>query len=208
MNSLDTRKINRQVTIKRVLLNTIFTIFVLFFLYSLFNTFFPNIVSVGNKHFKIVLLVVFIYLVFKSYRDYCRIMEHLELSDLIREIKREDNAENRLYYFMMFESGIIDKTKVKIDILKSFTPVPFVIFLLGVLWDSKFKIITGEYSKFLDKLINFDISIEEIFILIMFLMIFYYAYSFRSAWLTYKSAIESFYKFKYEYDILKNVKEN
>ncbi|MGR6896982.1 hypothetical protein [Rummeliibacillus sp. BSL5] len=195
MNIKDQRKINRTVSIQKVLQNALFTILILGFVYAMFSSFFPDIVNINNTIFRVVLFFIFIYLLFKNFNDYQKYVEHLNFKDSVARLKREDNAKEKLYFFVMEESKTIDTAKVKIDILKSFTPVPFMIFLLGVLWDSKLN--------FLEKLVEFDISIKETFILVMFIIIIYYIYSFRSVWVTYKSAIDAYYTFKYEYDIYK-----
>ncbi|MGE7912502.1 hypothetical protein [Lysinibacillus xylanilyticus] len=199
------KKTNRIVVREYVFKKFLFILLEITFLYFLFKTFFPNIFKFSDKNFKIVLVGILIFIIYRSYKDFSKKVDYLDTTDLIYEISKKEDGKERLYRFMMLYSETIDKSKLKIDILKSFTPIPIIVFFLGVLWNSDISILGVSFT-FLDNIKNFSASSAQILVLIMFITFFYYLYSFSSAWSTYKSAIKYYYEFKYEYDTFQKEK--
>lgn len=198
---ISTKNENRIFVLKRVVLNLFIAVVGLILLYTLFNSFFPSQVSIKNTYFRITLMIIGIYLAVKNYYYYKNLLGVLERSDVIYKIKQNYNAKERLYYFVVFYSERIDQCKMKIDILKSLTPVPIMVFLLGILLNSDISNLGEGIEAFVDNIKNLNVSNEQVILFMVFLLMFYYLYEYRSAWMTYKDALKGYFAYKYEHDI-------
>lgn len=211
----DYKKFNRNYVLKRVSINVVLSISVLLIMYFFFNDIMPKIVSFDNKVFKIIFILVVIYIVVKNYFSYKGLLVHLNRSDNIYEIKSEgdlvgvSSPRENFYYISMLYAENLEVIKMKIDILKSLVPVPVIVLLLGLLLNSDTNILVNEVLLTFDNLKSMkfnNLNIKEIMLLTIILLIFYYCYEFLKTWFYYKATLKAYYTYRCEYDILDSEK--
>lgn len=211
----DYKKFNRNYVLKRVSINVVLSISVLLIMYFVFNNIMPKIVSLDNKVFIIIFILVVIYIIVKNYFSYKGLLVHLNRSDTIYKIMSKEDVvggrspKDSFYYMSMLYAENLEVIKMKIDILKSLVPVPIIVLLLGLLLNSDANILVNEVLLTFDNLKSMkfnNLNIKEIMLLTIILLIFYYCYEFLKTWFYYKATLKAYYTYRYEYDILDNEK--
>ncbi|EJR80272.1 hypothetical protein [Bacillus cereus] len=91
-----------------------------------------------NNYFYWVLLAVFLFLLFLAYNFYDAKRDLTGIPDFIDEvIKEEDNPIAELKSILVLCEQECDISKLKVDILKSISPIPLLVFFFGLIVDSK-----------------------------------------------------------------------
>lgn len=198
---------NRSFSIKKSLIGLLFKLVLGTGLYIVCNTFFPQIVNINESYFKIVVGVYLIYILYKSFHDYKSLLEYLNIKSLISYAKtrREENETITILgrHFGLTERWL-EQSKIKLDLLKSFTPIPLVVFISSVLVQEEWKPAGWDINmSFAFKLLGDIIDFKGIIIISTFLFTAVYILIFIETWKRHKIHLSTYYELKYEYDRLK-----
>lgn len=204
LNREDAKKINRQVVLTRIGMNLLITIAGFIILYMFFNSMYPRFINFKNHLFVVAFRVLIVYVIIKNIINYKNLMEYLSRNYAIMEIRNSANAKDRFYFFALMYLEKLEISKTKLDIMKSLTPIPIIVFLLGVLIDIEFSILGEWLTTLINDVKSFNFNVKQSIILISFVLIFYYLNEYRSAWSAYKYNLREYYAFKYEYDIIED----
>ncbi|SMF69361.1 hypothetical protein [Paenibacillus barengoltzii] len=94
------------------------------------RTFFPDVSKfMLSVYFWLVYTIIVIGICYKEYKDFKDFSKHL---DLIYETKNEELSYAKLEKFAVWSGTFAEISKTKLDILKAFSPIPIIIFILGV----------------------------------------------------------------------------
>ncbi|MDW4528103.1 hypothetical protein R3398_17185 [Rossellomorea marisflavi] len=185
----DAKVRNIKTTISFVIKKAVLEITFLTFVYFLGVRLKPNIITFKNDYFLIlfyiIILVILInwirygrslYSAFRR-RDFINNMIHESL-DPTKEIK-QGIASAEIY---------LDVNKERLNLIKTFSPLPILIFVLGLFFDNKSKVVFTE--DFINNFFNmgsFTLKLSSSFMLFSFTFTVLYFIKVGSVWARYKS---------------------
>lgn len=204
------RKFNKKFVLKKAFTEILIGSVILLLMYFFFKNIMPKVVNIENEAFRIVILIVSIYLLVKKYTTSKHLLVYLNRSDFISELKSQikrgtltnKNSTESFYFYFLYYAEKLEAIKVKIDILKSFVPIPVIVMLLGLFLNLDTNNLSNYITSILQNIKNMNLNIKEFMLLTILVLIFYYCFEFLRTWFNYKASLEAYYKFKYEYDML------
>jgi len=187
-------KIAFNVLVRIHLIPSIVTIFVL----VVIDKFYPHFISKDNYLVMVLLIIFVIGLIFSCIKTYKDIVADLNANNFIREQKKTDDAIERMLRGMNHYGQFVEEYKMKIEIHKAVTPIPILVFILGIVirWDSD--VIKAALNDFIGLELTYDYVIGGI---LVFSGI-WYIYSYKKCWEKYKFSLKRYYSYKNEYDVL------
>lgn len=209
----DEKRTNRITALKKAGINIIGGVCLVAILIIIFKNFFPDFLSLKNKIFQYFLSFLFVFIVYKNFVYYKKIVKFLDDSSYLRKKKRECDSRE---YIKLLNSAIMncnhfkEVIKMKIDILKSLAPLPVLVFILGLIIEDKlFKILNLTFS---NSISLSNLTIEQITVMIVIASLFYYIYEFRTTFVRYKEIVADYYRYKerledYKSELVEKLKE-
>lgn len=183
-----------------VYLNNYFipTILILLVIKSLSN-WYPNVVNLNNSYFVFGFILIIFYIAYCIYKISKEIVYSTNFSIELGELKRVDDGELRLLSRYNLYSNFLEENKVILDIYKSFSPIPIVVFLLGILikWDFK------KLSLYFENILNFKLELNFIIGGTILLFGVWYVISYRKCWVYHKNLLRRYTEVKTAYESLK-----
>ncbi|WP_236642460.1 hypothetical protein, partial [Paenibacillus sp. MAEPY2] len=94
------------------------------------KTFFPDVSKfMFSIYFWLVYAILIIGICYKDYKELKDFSKHL---DMIYETKKEKLSYANLEKYAVWSGTFAEISKTKLDMLKTFSPIPIIIFILGV----------------------------------------------------------------------------
>lgn len=94
------------------------------------KTFFPDVSKLMfSIYFWLVYVILVIGICYKDYKELKDFSKHL---DMIYETKKEKLSYAKLEKYAVWSGTFAEISKTKLDMLKTFSPIPIIIFILGV----------------------------------------------------------------------------
>ncbi|MGQ4678633.1 hypothetical protein ACL9RQ_006440 [Paenibacillus polymyxa] len=164
------------------------------------KTFFPDVSKfMFSFYFWLIYSIIVIGICYKNYKEIIDFSKHM---DLIYETKKEKLSYAKLEMYAVWSGTFVEITKTKLDLLKTFSPIPIIIFILG-LYTNNNSSINSKINLFSTELLLGD--------LLMYLGIgipVFYAYYIYSTFSTYKKHMRTMMDYKAEAIVAKEeVKE-
>lgn len=187
-------KIALNVLIRIHLIPSIIAILVL----VVIDRFYPNFISKENYLVIVLLVICGISLVISCIKTYKDTVADLKANTFIREQKRTDDAIIRMLRGMNHYEKYIEEYKMRIEIHKAITPIPILVFILGIVitWDS------ADFKEVLNDLIVLQITYDYVVGGILVFSGIWYVFSYKNCWEKYKFSLKRYYLYKNEYDVL------
>lgn len=124
---------------------------------------------------------MFLYLLYQSHKYYKDLKGLLDINTHISEINQGENPKSKHQQMINTHNMMLERCKLKLDLLKSFSPIPIVIFISGIFVNSDAGM----------ELIYFQLetlfSIESIYTTVVALFLVWYINSIRTSWDKYKT---------------------
>lgn len=147
-------------------------------------------------YFIIVAIIILIYLAFQSFKYYKELKTFYDIKTQISGIKDRVNPKGALKGMINTHTMMLERFKLKLDLLKSFSPIPIVVFISGVFIN--IDINTGIIPWITEP----TISTKLIFGLLMMLFIIWYIVSLIVTWDKFKTIQFRNLQYQNEYDKL------
>lgn len=127
----------------------------------------------------------------------------LDIITHIREIKaNKENAKGTLKHFINTYSMSMDREKLKLDLLKSFSPIPVFVFICGIIFSANSEIVNILLNTS-DPLTLGVFSLKTTVLVIIILFIIVYIFNIFKAWDRYKFLQFRGLQYQNSYDELK-----
>lgn len=116
--------------LKRAISSFISKMFLMIIVSYLGKTFFPDVSKLMfSIYFWLVYVILVIGICYKDYKELKDFSKHL---DMIYETKKEKLSYAKLEKYAVWSGTFAEISKTKLDMLKTFSPIPIIIFILGV----------------------------------------------------------------------------
>lgn len=157
--------------------------------------FFPDIAKFFiNYYFWVVYLLFVIGLCYKDYKDIKDYSEHL---DMIYQTKKEKMSHAKLDKYSVWASVFAEIHKTKLDMLKTFSPIPIIIFILGIYVNNSTSI-SNQLSLF-----SIELKLGDLLMYSGIGIPVFYFYFIYSTFTTYKKHMRKYMDFKGEAIVVK-----
>lgn len=184
----------------RVFINNYFipTLLILLVIKSLSN-WYHEFLNFNNSFLIFVGILVLIYITYCTYKISKEIIYSMNFSLELSDLKVVQDGESRLLSKYNLYSSFVEESKIRLDIYKSFTPLPIVVFLLGILikWDFK------RVSQHFENILNFKLELNYILSGTIFIVGIWYVISYRRCWVYHKNLLRRYTEVKTAYESLK-----
>jgi hypothetical protein len=154
------------------------------------------ILKIENTYSIIVAVIIFIYIAFQSVKYYKDLKNFYNIKTHISEINKRDNPKGALKGMINTHTMMLERFKMKLDLLKSFSPIPIIVFISGIFINIDIK--TGIIPWIAEP----TISTKSIFALFMMLFIIWYSVSLITTWDKFKTLQFRNLQYQNEYDKL------
>ncbi|MRC18368.1 hypothetical protein GH866_22500 [Bacillus thuringiensis] len=134
---------------------------------------------------------------FDTRKYYIELKSLLDVISHIRELKNSFNARGEIKRFINTYNMNIERAKLLLDLLKSFSPIPIIVFLSGLLLNAEFKKITSALNN-LSNISNYK-TIYLVAIIVLFIV--YMTMIFKT-WDRYKFLQFRVLQYQNAYDVL------
>ncbi|MGG3480607.1 hypothetical protein ABES21_24330 [Peribacillus frigoritolerans] len=202
---------NRSFAVKKVVINFIVSVIVLLFILLIVNSVNPELIFL-NKYIKHVIQIALLYILINNIKYYNSILENLNLGSLIDENRRKGYPIILIKQRLAQNELFLEEYKEKLNLIKAFSPIPIIIFLIGLFLNKGVEI-----NLDLVKSINLDfvksINLEsikifqgELFVMLGIGFVIYYILKLRATWLKYKLLLRIVSKYKNELIYLESEK--
>ncbi|MDP1394438.1 hypothetical protein Q8G28_13565 [Lysinibacillus capsici] len=160
---------------------------------------YPKIFSFENSFFKYGCVLVALYILYSTFKISSQFVYSINFSRLLFELKRENDGEERLLSAYNSYSNYIEENKLRLDIYKSFSPIPIVVFSLGILikWDF------NKLSVYFENVLNFKLELNSIIGGVILLLGIWYIISYRKCWAYHRNLLRRYAEVKTAYESLK-----
>ncbi|MEE3951640.1 hypothetical protein [Peribacillus frigoritolerans] len=193
---------NRSFALKKVAINFIISVVVLFFIFLIGNSVNPELINFKNKFVTInVIQIALLYISINSFKYYKSILENLNLGSLIDENRRKGHPIILIKQRLAQNELFIEEYKEKLNLIKAYSPIPIIIFLIGLFLNKGF-VINLDLVKSIN-LESIKIFQGELFVM---LGIGFYFLKLRATWLKYKLLLRIVSKYKNELIYLESEK--
>lgn len=187
-------RINKQVSAQKAIFHSIslsvITAIIMYLIAEFGILFLPNsFIEVAKSKYAIVTYAVLIITI--GIIRYFEIKNYLDINEIIRDIKRSDEFPVISYYKSLNDcKRRIEIDEKKLDFIKIFTPVPFLIYLLGTYIEEKPKV------DFIINIYKFSINTNEALIYLGFVLILIYSYNLYKIFGSYRINKRDYYMFQ------------
>ncbi|MFJ8518987.1 hypothetical protein [Lysinibacillus xylanilyticus] len=160
---------------------------------------YPKIFSFENSFFKYGCLLVAIYILYSTFKISSQAVYSVNFRREIFDLKRETDGEVKLLSRYNNYSNYLEENKLRLDIYKSFSPIPIVVFSLGILikWD------LNKLSLYFENILNFKLELNSIIGGVIFLLGIWYIISYSKCWAYHKNLLRRYAEVKTAYESLK-----
>lgn len=161
---------------------------------------YPKFFSFENLFFNFGCLFVLLYIIYSTYKISSEAVYSVNFKTELSDLKREQHkGEIKLLSIYNRYSNYIEENKLRLDIYKSFTPIPIVVFLLGILikWDF------NKLSLHFENILNFKLELNYIIGGTILLIGVWYVISYRKYWVYHKNLLRRYTEVKTAYESLK-----
>ncbi|GLI85195.1 hypothetical protein ANABIO32_29190 [Rossellomorea marisflavi] len=166
------KKTALRYSIKRFFISIIIPCIILIVLSQLLN--------LNRNYIFIISALIAVYLIYQAYRYYDDFLNFLMITYHIDTLKDKKNANIRLKEMINTNSMMLERFKLLLDLLKSFSPIPIVVFTLTLLRQIKFE--NGIINEIL------EITIENKIVYgLLLIFIVWYAIKIFNTWEKYKT---------------------
>lgn len=130
-------------------------------------------------------------------------MYSVNFSKRLSDLKSATDGEVILLSIYNDYNNFIEENKLRLDIYKSFSPIPIVVFSLGILikWDF------NKLNIYSENILDFKLEINSIIGEIILLLGIWYIISYEKYWLYHRNLLRRYAEVKTAYESLK-IKEN
>ncbi|KRF58728.1 hypothetical protein ASG97_22715 [Bacillus sp. Soil745] len=204
---------NRSFALKKVVINSIVSLIVLFFIFLIGNSVNPELINFKNKFVTInVIQIALFYIFINGFKYYKSILENLNLGSLIDENRRKGYPIILIKQRLAQNELFLEEYKEKLNLIKAYSPIPIIIFLIGLFLNKGFVInldLVKSINLDLVKSINLE-SIKifqgELFVMVGIVFVIIYILKLRATWLKYKLLLRIVSKYKNELIYLESEK--
>ncbi|WP_256816044.1 hypothetical protein [Cytobacillus sp. Bac17] len=202
-------KINTEVALKQAINFTVwetikllpFLCGIVFFIYTSYS---PIMFTLNEKKF--LWTGLFIFIIYRTISNFNFLKKSLDHYTFVSELKKNPYPRSELITVINSYKTIADKLKLYIDILKSFSPVPIIVFILGLLLNNKnFSSLTAIQS-FIKKLSPSN-SLDSIYTIFTILVVVLYFWSLFATYFKYKAVQDRLLVVQNAYDEIKEKNE-
>ncbi len=167
------------------------------------SNWYPKIFSFENAFFKYSCILIATYILYSTYKIASHVVNNVNFKSKLWDLKRVSNGEVRLLSIYNDYNNYIEENKLRLDIYKSFSPIPIVVFSLGILikWDFK------KLSLHFENILNFKLELNTIIGGVILLLGIWYIISYRKCWAYHKNLLRRYAEVKTTYESLK-IKES
>lgn len=151
-----------------------------------------------TQYFWFIYSIIAVYLGYKRYKELKDFSDHL---DFIADNKNEELSSVIMERCVIWSEVYVEINKTKLDILKSFSPIPLIIFIFGIYMNNN-SLISNEMNIFSIKLLYGD--------LLMYIGIgvpLFYSYYLLSVFRSYSKSSREMADYKAEIILLKENKQ-
>ncbi|MFC9542957.1 hypothetical protein ACFTQ7_24415 [Lysinibacillus sp. NPDC056959] len=195
MEAKITLKIFLSVYLRNYFIPTLLIILVI----NSLSRWYPKIFSFENSFFKYGCLLVAIYILYSTFKISSQAVYSVNFRREIFDLKRETDGEVKLLSRYNNYSNYLEENKLRLDIYKSFSPIPIVVFSLGILikWD------LNKLSLYFENILNFKLELNSIIGGVIFLLGIWYIISYSKCWAYHKNLLRRYAEVKTAYESLK-----
>ncbi len=174
--------------------------------------FIASIQYIPQKNLEDCIAIVFIasigFGLYKWRSKYLSLISWLEFKDYLYDLSGKDPvvAKQSLEKGLISSKSMVDRYKMQLDILKSISPIALIVFLLGIIVNNQNQVTFVKIiKKFkLESITSLDL-IQFLYIILV-IIIGYYIYSFREAWIKFYESLKYASAFEEELVYYKDVK--
>lgn len=159
---------------------------------------YPKIFSFENSHFKYGCLFVVVYILYSTYKIASHVIDNVNFKGELRDLKRDSNGKEILFSMYNDYYCYIEENKLRLDMYKSFSPIPIVVFSLGIIikWD------LNKLSLYFENILNFKLELNTIVGGVIILLGIWYIISYRKCWAYHKNLLKGYAALKTTYESL------
>ncbi|MHC5530548.1 hypothetical protein [Priestia megaterium] len=125
-------------------------------------------------------ILILIYLIYKSYKYYKELNGILNIHTHIENIEQRDNPKGELKKMINTHNMMLDRFKLKLDLLKSFSPIPIIVFISGLFVSSQFD------TKLTPWVFSTVLSGKSLYTITMVMFVAWYIVTIRITWNNYE----------------------
>jgi hypothetical protein len=195
-----TRLENLKTTIKFVSKQVLLNFAFIFVIIIIGNEFKPEVISLNNDYFIIILVLILFRVFIKGISFGRALYESFNRGDYIGRIKHERTDPIRHIKRSISSLELsIEENKERLNLIKAFSPIPILVFILGMFLDKKTGLGVDEdlVNEFLG-INSLSLNMDNWFMLFSFAFIILYFVKVGSAWTQYKSALRFLRELKSE----------
>lgn len=196
---------NRYITLKYSLLH-----FVKYYLSSLIVIFISSYLFNVNLNWKSVLAIIIIpaiIIFFEGKKYYKDLFSLMNVYTHIHDIKKRSNPKGNLRKQINIFTMSIERSKLLLDLLKSFSPIPIIVFIFGIIFSTNNAVILSLINTH-DALTVGLFSIKTVISIIIILFITFYLLAIISTYERYKYFQLRGLEYQNAYDELKEDDES
>lgn len=204
------KNLNRNVAIKQSIWFTIVEFiriipFMVITLAIVNITYKPNTITIKETIVFGTIILVILY-IYRTFQNYIFLRNSLDQQTIISD--RKFNKYARSYFIQCINtySMLSERFKLKIDIIKSFSPVPIIVYLLGLLMTNNHFNTSTSIRKFM-KSLKISNSLHSVYALITTITIIFYMWLLIANYSKYKNTQQRLLDCKNAYDEIKEKSE-
>ncbi|WP_139114502.1 hypothetical protein [Lysinibacillus xylanilyticus] len=160
---------------------------------------YPKIINFENSFFRYGCLLVALYILYSTFKISSHAVYSVNFSKRLSDLKRANDGEVMLLSIYNDYNNFIEENKLRLDIYKSFSPIPIVVFSLGILikWDF------NKLSVYFENILNFKLELNSIIGGVILLLGIWYIISYRKCWAYHRNLLRRYGEVKTAYESLK-----